>query len=48
MEIRFIGLGHIRFPMARRLLQARHHVIAFDTHGAALERIVAQGARPAA
>ncbi|WP_407687488.1 NAD(P)-binding domain-containing protein [Mycobacterium sp. HUMS_1102779] len=48
IQIGFIGLGHMGFPMARHLLQARHHVIAFDTHGAALERIVAQGARPAA
>src|ERR1700757_2991077 len=35
------------FPMARRLIQENHNVIAFDTRGATLERIVALGARAA-
>jgi 3-hydroxyisobutyrate dehydrogenase-like beta-hydroxyacid dehydrogenase len=48
VEIGFIGLGNMGFPMARRLLQKQHDVIAFDTNGAALERLVALGARHAA
>ncbi len=47
MEVGFIGLGNMGFPMARRLIQENHDVVAFDTRGAALERIVALGARPA-
>ncbi|MGB8388474.1 NAD(P)-dependent oxidoreductase [Mycobacterium sp.] len=47
MEIGFIGLGNMGFPMARRLIQEHHDVIAFDTSSAALERIVALGARTA-
>jgi 3-hydroxyisobutyrate dehydrogenase-like beta-hydroxyacid dehydrogenase len=35
------------FPMACRLIQENHDVIAFDTRGAALERIVARGAQAA-
>ena len=48
MDVGFIGLGHMGFPMARRLIQGSHDVVAFDTRGAALERIVALGAHPAA
>jgi 3-hydroxyisobutyrate dehydrogenase-like beta-hydroxyacid dehydrogenase len=47
MEIGFIGLGHMGFPMARRLIQANHRVIAFDTRSEALDRVVALGAQPA-
>jgi 3-hydroxyisobutyrate dehydrogenase-like beta-hydroxyacid dehydrogenase len=47
MEIGFIGLGHIGFPMARRLIQANHHVVAFDTRAEALDSVVALGARAA-
>lgn len=47
MEIGFIGLGNMGFPMACRLLQENHDVIAFDTRNEALERIVALGAHPA-
>jgi 3-hydroxyisobutyrate dehydrogenase-like beta-hydroxyacid dehydrogenase len=47
MEVGFIGLGNMGFPMACRLLQENHEVVAFDTRGAACERIVALGARPA-
>jgi 3-hydroxyisobutyrate dehydrogenase-like beta-hydroxyacid dehydrogenase len=47
MEIGFIGLGNMGFPIARRLLQEHHDVIAFDTRSEALERAVALGARPA-
>jgi 3-hydroxyisobutyrate dehydrogenase-like beta-hydroxyacid dehydrogenase len=47
MEIGFIGLGNMGFPMARRLLQQNHDVIAFDTRSDALERVVALGAQAA-
>lgn len=43
----FIGLGAMGAPMARRLLGAGHTVIAFDTNQAALDAIVADGARRA-
>lgn len=44
----FIGLGNMGFPMARRLIQANHHVVAFDTRAEALDRVVALGAQAAA
>lgn len=44
MEVGFIGLGNMGFPMARRLIEEGHDVVAFDTNGAALERLVAIGA----
>ncbi len=47
MDVGFIGLGNMGFPMARRLIQENHNVIAFDTRSAALERIVALGAQAA-
>lgn len=47
MEIGFIGLGHMGFPMARRLIETGHQVIAFDTRPDALDRIVALGAHAA-
>jgi 3-hydroxyisobutyrate dehydrogenase-like beta-hydroxyacid dehydrogenase len=47
VDIGFIGLGHMGFPMARRLIDAGHGVIAFDTRTEALDRLVALGARPA-
>ncbi len=47
MEVGFIGLGNMGFPMARRLIQANHELVAFDTRSTALEHIVASGARPA-
>jgi 3-hydroxyisobutyrate dehydrogenase-like beta-hydroxyacid dehydrogenase len=48
MDIGFIGLGHMGFPMARRLLDAGHDIVAFDTRGEAVDRLVALGARQAA
>lgn len=45
MRIGFIGLGNIGFPMAVRLVREGHDVVAFDTRGDALDRIVALGAR---
>src|SRR5947209_8016365 len=47
MELGFIGLGNMGFPMARRLIRQGHDVVAFDTNGAALERLVAVGASAA-
>ncbi|OBK00485.1 NAD(P)-dependent oxidoreductase [Mycobacterium sp. 1245852.3] len=47
MKIGFIGLGNMGLPMASRLLREYHDVVAFDTSGEALERVVALGARPA-
>jgi 3-hydroxyisobutyrate dehydrogenase-like beta-hydroxyacid dehydrogenase len=48
VEIGFIGLGNMGFPMARRLIQGNHQVVAFDTRSDAVDRVVALGARPAA
>lgn len=47
MEIGFIGLGNMGFPMAVRLIRDHHDVVALDTRGAALDRVVALGARAA-
>jgi 3-hydroxyisobutyrate dehydrogenase-like beta-hydroxyacid dehydrogenase len=47
VEIGFIGLGNMGFPMARRLIEANYRVVAFDTRAEVLERIVELGARAA-
>jgi 3-hydroxyisobutyrate dehydrogenase-like beta-hydroxyacid dehydrogenase len=47
VEIGFIGLGNMGFPMARRLIQGNHRVVAFDTRSEALDRAVALGAHAA-
>ncbi|OBF46369.1 oxidoreductase [Mycobacterium sp. 852002-50816_SCH5313054-b] len=47
MQIGFIGLGNMGLPMAVRLVRDDHDVVAFDTRGDALDRIVALGARAA-
>jgi 3-hydroxyisobutyrate dehydrogenase-like beta-hydroxyacid dehydrogenase len=47
MQIGFIGLGNMGFPMAVRLIRDNHDVVAFDTRSAALDRLVALGARAA-
>jgi 3-hydroxyisobutyrate dehydrogenase-like beta-hydroxyacid dehydrogenase len=47
VDIGFIGLGNMGFPMAKRLVAANHHVVAFDTRPVALESAVALGARAA-
>jgi len=47
MEIGFIGLGRMGFPMARRLIEAGHALIAHDVRREAVERLVALGARAA-
>ncbi|MBR1207542.1 MULTISPECIES: NAD(P)-dependent oxidoreductase [unclassified Bradyrhizobium] len=47
MEIGFIGLGKMGFPMARRLIEAGHRLTVFDTSKDALDRLVARGAATA-
>lgn len=47
MEIGFIGLGNMGFPMASRLVAGKHDVIAYDARGSALDRIVTLGAQAA-
>jgi hypothetical protein len=47
MEIGFIGLGNMGFPMARRLIEAKHQLVAFDTRKEVLDRLVALGAQAA-
>jgi 3-hydroxyisobutyrate dehydrogenase-like beta-hydroxyacid dehydrogenase len=44
VEIGFIGLGHMGFPIARRLVDTGFHVIAYDTRGKAVDKLVARGA----
>jgi 3-hydroxyisobutyrate dehydrogenase-like beta-hydroxyacid dehydrogenase len=44
MYIGFIGLGKMGFPMARRLIEAGHHLIVFDTRKDLVEQFVARGA----
>ena len=48
MDIGFIGLGKMGFPMARRLIEAGHHLIAFDTRNEVVEQLVARGAEAGA
>src|SRR5262245_15084783 len=47
MDIGFIGLGKMGFPMARRLIEARHLLVVFDTRKEAVERLLALGAQAA-
>lgn len=44
MDIGFIGLGNMGFPMARRLLEAGHALIVCDTRSEAVARLTARGA----
>lgn len=48
MDIGFIGLGNMGFPMAARLCAAGHRVVVCDTSSEALDRAVDAGAEPAA
>jgi hypothetical protein len=43
MDIGFIGLGQMGFHMARRLLEAGHRVLVFDTRREATDRLTALG-----
>jgi len=47
MDIGFIGLGNMGFPIARRLVEAGHSVVAFDTRAEVVDRLVARGASAA-
>jgi hypothetical protein len=47
MEIGFIGLGKMGFPMARRLIEAKHQLIVFDTRKEAVDQLVKLGAQAA-
>jgi 3-hydroxyisobutyrate dehydrogenase-like beta-hydroxyacid dehydrogenase len=48
MDIGFIGLGKMGFPMARRLIEAGHRLTVFDTQKAAMDKLVALGAKAGA
>ena len=47
MDIGFIGLGKMGFPMARRLIEAKHHLVVFDQRQEAVDKLVALGAEAA-
>jgi hypothetical protein len=47
MDIGFIGLGKMGFPMARRLIEAKHQLVVFDTRKEAADKLVAMGAKAA-
>src|ERR1700732_1398842 len=47
MDIGFIGLGKMGFPMARRLIEAKHQLTVFDTRKEAVDKLVALGAKAA-
>ena len=47
MEIGFIGLGKMGFPMARRLIEAGHQLGVFDQRTEAVDQLVALGAQAA-
>ena len=47
MDIGFIGLGKMGFPMCRRLVEAGHTLIVFDVNREAIERLVKLGAQAA-
>src|SRR6478735_6350525 len=47
MDIGFIGLGKMGFPMAHRLIEAKHQLIVFDQRKDAVDKLVALGAQVA-
>src|SRR5258708_11440154 len=47
MEIGFIGLGKMGFPMARRLIEAGHQLVVFDQRREAVDKLLAMGAQGA-
>jgi len=47
MDIGFIGLGKMGFPMARRLIEAKHRLVVFDQRQEAVDKLVALGAQAA-
>src|ERR1043166_7261136 len=44
MDIGFIGLGNMGYPMARRLGEAGHKLIVYDTSGQMMSRLTSLGA----
>jgi 3-hydroxyisobutyrate dehydrogenase-like beta-hydroxyacid dehydrogenase len=47
MDVGFIGLGHMGFPIARRVVEAGHTVVAFDSRTEVVDSFVALGGRAA-
>ncbi len=47
MDIGFIGLGNMGGPMARRLIEAGHRLVVYDTRNDAVAPLVALGAQAA-
>jgi 3-hydroxyisobutyrate dehydrogenase-like beta-hydroxyacid dehydrogenase len=47
MDIGFIGLGNMGFPMARRLVEAGHKLVVFDTRKEVVDKLIARDATPA-
>lgn len=47
MEIGFIGLGKMGFPMARRLIEAGHQLTVYDVRREPVEALAKLGAQPA-
>ena len=45
MDIGFIGLGNMGFPMARRLVEAGHKLVVFDTRKEVVDKLIARAAR---
>src|SRR3954451_21628064 len=43
MDIGFIGLGNMGYPMARRLVEAGHKLVVYDTSGQMMSRLTALG-----
>ena len=48
MDIGFIGLGNMGYPMARRLVEAGHKLVVYDTSGQMMSRLTSLGATAAA
>ena len=48
MDLGFIGLGNMGLPMARRLIEAGHSLVVYDTRNDAVAPLVALGAKLAA
>jgi 3-hydroxyisobutyrate dehydrogenase-like beta-hydroxyacid dehydrogenase len=47
MDIGFIGLGNMGQPMARRLIEAGHKLVVYDTRNDAVAPLIAMGAQVA-
>src|SRR6267154_2315415 len=47
MDIGFIGLGKMGFPMARRLIEANHRLVVFDQRKEAVDKLIALDAQAA-